>query len=645
MKYICLAAVTIILAVPLAAQESGGDPVNRLEDITVTGTRTEKRLRDTPVVTEVITAEEIENSSASTVTEILDDYGIMYTGNAMGDYIQLQGMGESRVLFLIDGRRVVGRISSRLKGETMPLGNVERIEIVRGPQSALYGSDGIGGVINIITKKPGDEFSLSAAITNRFLLAYDDPGTPAKAEPFDDFNPIREQNLTLGLGLPLGPTRNSLTVEAARGDFYLNELKILSVLPEYYRIKPGFDTAFPLGDTAEMRLGGSLMLMRSDDQTSRQGSLSRLDYIRADGYVEAELMPMEDGILTLRAYDNFYQRDKDSYSAMFDTWATGNNHENENFAGLEALGVYEGLSNFLFTLGLEGAYNTMDKYNLRNNGTFAQVDKEALFLQAERFREETYSLIAGLRLERHSQYGFAAAPKLSAMYHLPWGMRVLGGAGVGYRAPDFSDLYLVKDDNPAHPVVRGNPELQPEYAIGFNLGLEQVLQDRLFAQVNGYYSELFGEIAHVDTGTPDDIGRAVYDTKNIARSFRTGVDTEGRLTILAGSYISAGYSWLFAYDRTEETELHLQPAHTVKMKAGIDHRKTGINTYLQGRFFSPLVNTDEPDYEARFLLDFYFSVSLGNFKIHASVDNITGLIHPLGPYTAQTFTVGLKYSL
>jgi outer membrane receptor for ferrienterochelin and colicins len=642
----------MLLFLPLAApaQEGAeadddfGDEVFYLEGITVTGTRGEKRLDDTPVVTEIIGTEEIENSSAVTVSDILEDYGLMFTGNAMGDYIQMQGMGESRVLFLIDGRRVTGRIASRIKGETLPLGNVERIEIVRGPQSALYGSDGIGGVINIITKKPGDKVSVSAAISNRFLLPYDDPDTPAEPKQ-KDFNPILEQNLSASVGFPIGVLRNSLFVEGSRSDFYYNETKSASVLPETLRGKAGLDMAFPLGDTAEMKLGGSFLSMRSDEQTSARGGLNRLDYLRADGYIEAGLSPLADSFLTLRAYDNFYQRDKDSYNGIMKTWTTGGNHEYENYAALELTGEYAGFNNWLLTTGLEGAYNSMDKYNLRNNGTFAAVDKEALFVQAERYRDGVYSILGGLRVDRSSQFGVFAAPKLSAMYHLPAGFRLLGGAGLGYRAPDFSDLYLVKDDNPNHPVVRGNDELKPEYALAFNLALEYTRSELFFGQINGYYSEMFDEIFNVNTGVLDSLNRTIYDTKNIARSFRTGFDSEGRLSILKHGYVSAGYSWLYAYDRTEDEELHPQPAHTFKAKAGIDHKKTGINSYFQGRFFSALVDPDE-DYEPRFVLDFYVSVNIGkHFKVHAAVDNITGLIDPLGPYTAQSFTLGLRYVL
>ncbi|MDR2211436.1 MAG: TonB-dependent receptor [Spirochaetaceae bacterium] len=631
------------------AQE--GEGAYRLEDITVTGTRTEKRLKDSPVLTELITAEEIENSSAATVTELLEDYGIMYTGGPMGDSVQLQGMGEGRVLYLIDGKRVSGRINQRLDGDTMPIANVERIEIVRGPQSALYGSDGIGGVINIITKKPGGKggkLSLSANLSNSFLLAYDDPGTSYKPEdPFTGFAPLREQHFNGSVGFPIALSQNLITLEGSRGGFYHNEDKSASVLPEYYRGKAGLDTSFPLGDSAGMSLGASFMGMRSDEQTSALGSLTRRDYIRAGGYIQAELAPWS-GNLTLRIYDNYYQRDMDTYWAGKDEWTTGENHEYENLAALEVIGSYDGIDHFIFTAGFEGAYNSMDKYNLRNHGsTFVWTDREALYAQAEYFKEDKYSFILGARGERSSQFGFGGAPKLSAMIHLPAGFRLLGGAGLGYRAPGFSDLYMAMDETivSGHPTIMGNEDLKPEYALSFNLALEYAKDDFFFAQINGYYTELWNEITNVLQNYKTAAGRDVYLNENILRSLRTGFDTEARLTLFKSAFISAAYSWLYAYDRSEGKELYPQPAHMVRGKIGWDYKGAGIYTYLQGRFFSPL-DPGDPSYDPRFILDFYFALTFAkHFTVYASVDNITGLIDPLGPATAQEFTAGLKFVL
>jgi outer membrane receptor for ferrienterochelin and colicins len=625
-------------------------------EITVTGTRTEKRLADSPVATEIITAEEIENSSAATLSEVLDDYGLMYSANAMGDYIQLQGLGESRVLYLIDGRRVPGRVAGRLNGDTLPLDNVERIEIVRGPQSALYGSDGIGGVVNIITKKPKDAFSLTAGISNGFILAYDDPGTVKKPGPLDNVNPFREQTLSANLGFPIGMTRNHVSLQAGRAGLYLDEGRRTSILPQYLRGQASLDTALNPTALSELRLGGSFMALQSDQQETPAGSLSRSGYIRAEGFADFGFSPRPDLALSFRLYDNYYQRDRSAYSAIRDEWTNTDQFENENLLSLEAAGTWGGFPQWLLSSGFEVSYNSMSKFNLTEkiNG----VDREALFFQAERFRENGYSVLAGFRVERNSQYGFSAAPKVSAMYHVPKrgggpsGFRALGSAGVGYRAPNFNDLYLVKDD-PPHPLILGNPELRPEYAVNLSGGLEYA-HARGSATVNGYYTELFDEIAYINTGRVER-GMVVYNTGNISRSLRAGMDTEGKISFLKYGYASAGYSYVFAWDRTAGAELHPQPAHTVKFRLGLDTGKTGtpeappkkvtFTAWAGGRFFSA-VQTIQSSGNKRVVLDAYTAVRFGpHVKLYLSADNVLGTIDPFfGPSTPQTFSLGLNYT-
>jgi outer membrane receptor for ferrienterochelin and colicins len=289
------------------------------------------------------------------------------------------------------------------------------------------------------------------------------------------------------------------------------------------------------------------------------------------------------------------------------------------------------------------------KFNLTEkiNG----VDREALFFQAERFKEKTYSVLAGFRVERNSQYGFSAAPKVSAMYHLPKNFRVLGSAGVGYRAPNFNDLYLVKDD-PPHPLILGNPDLRPEYAVNVSGGLEYA-HSRGSATINGYYTELFDEIAYINTGEVER-GMVVYDTGNISRSLRAGVDTEGKISFLTYAYASAGYSYVYAYDRTAGTELHPQPAHTVKFKLGLDTGKAGsaedvkkatFTAWAGGRFFSA-IETIQNSGDDRLVLDAYLAIRfVPHFKVYASADNLLGTIDQFfGPAVPQTFSLGLNYT-
>jgi outer membrane receptor for ferrienterochelin and colicins len=257
------------------------------------------------------------------------------------------------------------------------------------------------------------------------------------------------------------------------------------------------------------------------------------------------------------------------------------------------------------------------------------------------------------------------------MYHIPKpgglprasglsGFRLLGSVGVGYRAPNFNDLYLEKDD-PPHPLVLGNPDLRPEYAVNGSGGLEYAHR-RGFATLNGYYTEMLDEIAFINTGRMER-GMMVYETGNISRSFRTGVDTEGKLNFLNWAFASAGYSYLYAYDRSAGTELHPQPSHTVKFRLGLDTGKPeqaapgeagraadgvtrtwGLHVWLGGRFFSPLYPDDQTS-ERRFVLDAYAALFLGShFKIHLSADNLTGTIDVfLGPAVPQTFSLGVNY--
>jgi outer membrane receptor for ferrienterochelin and colicins len=343
---------------------------------------------------------------------------------------------------------------------------------------------------------------------------------------------------------------------------------------------------------------------------------------------------------------------------------------------LEAAGTWAGFGQWLLSAGLEGSFNSMTKFNLTE--PVGSMDREAVYVQAERFRQGVYSALAGFRVERNSRFGFAYAPKLSAMYHIPRrgggesGFRLLGSAGVGYRAPNFNDLYLEKDD-PPHPLVLGNPDLQPEYAVNTSGGLEYA-HKRGYATVNGYYTEMFDEIAFINTGRMER-GMMVYETGNISRSYRAGVDTEGKLNFLNYAFASAGYSYLYAFDRNAGTKLHFQPSHTVKFRLGLDtgkpgtagddtnntaaagdnaagpgegrqtkSRNWGLHAWIGGRFFSPLY-PDDPASKSRFVLDAYAAVSLGkHFKIHLSADNLTGTIDVfLGPAVPQTFSLGLNY--
>jgi outer membrane receptor for ferrienterochelin and colicins len=504
----------------------------------------------------------------------------------------------------------------------------------------------MGGVINIITKRPPDRATFSASVTNRFLLPHNNPDTDAS--PQASFDPVREQNLNAVVGFPIGRSRNSIDAEFSRGAFHYNEGVTASILPRYMRGRIGFDSIMPLTDRAELSFGGSFLLLRSDEQTSAFGNLNRRDYMRADGHVEVEWFLTDDAMLNFRLYNNYYQRDFDNYDAFSGQWVRGNRFENDNITALEVMGSWLFRPNLIFTSGIEGSFAFMDKHNLAHD--FVTMNRQALFFQAERFVSGSYAAVAGVRVERNSYFGFAALPRVSGMMHLGRGFRAFVGAGMGFRAPDFTDMYMLMDA-PGHPLVLGNPDLQPEYSLGYNVGLEWT-GERGFFHANIFHQELWNEMSYVSAfGRPDYIpGRDHNVRMNIHRSARFGIDTEGRINLPLYTFVSVGYGWLFHWNRYEGTRHFVQPTHTLRTRLGFSLPTPRIDAHLQARWFSSFTTgtvntTNRINQDSRFILDFFFAYQINDhFRINFGIDNITGELHPHGPATRQTFSVGIGFA-
>lgn len=186
-KGLALALGCMLLQGQVLAEEA--QTVDRLDDVVVTGTRTPHTLKEVPVETVLINRSEIERSNAQTVTDILKTVpGINTSGvddvfGSTSSRVRLQGLSfnDGYGLILIDGQRVHGSGQSGAHGEyavglnQIPVAMIERIEVVKGPGSVLYGSDAMVGVINIITRKTPAETVGGAATA----IAVISPNTPS----------------------------------------------------------------------------------------------------------------------------------------------------------------------------------------------------------------------------------------------------------------------------------------------------------------------------------------------------------------------------------------------------------------------------------------------------------------------------------
>lgn len=154
---------------PTEAEETGQPDPNyqRLEEVVVTGTRTEKKLLDTPVRTQVVTKEEIRRTHARDLKEALEYVpGLLLKETEKNGFsVWMQGLDSDRVLILLNGRRVTASTGSTVDLTQISAADIERIEIVKGPVSALYGSESMAGVINVITSKPPEDYTATIVAT------------------------------------------------------------------------------------------------------------------------------------------------------------------------------------------------------------------------------------------------------------------------------------------------------------------------------------------------------------------------------------------------------------------------------------------------------------------------------------------------
>ncbi len=165
----------LLSKMPSSAEDT--QPASHLDPVVVTATRTQHRLIDTPVITDLITREEIEAIGAENIGEVLENKaGVIIHRDGHGDGVQLQGLDSEYVLILVDGEPQVGRIAGKLDMARMAVENVERIEIVKGATSSLFGNAALAGVINIITRKSATPFSINISQNIEQHNTYDSRG-------------------------------------------------------------------------------------------------------------------------------------------------------------------------------------------------------------------------------------------------------------------------------------------------------------------------------------------------------------------------------------------------------------------------------------------------------------------------------------
>ena len=559
----------------LSSAESGGDVpetdrATELEPIVVTATRTPQRLQDTPVITNLITRAEIEATGAENIGEVLEHTaGIIIHRDGHGDGVQLQGLDSEYVLILVDGEPQVGRIAGKLDMARLAVENVERIEIVKGATSSLFGNAALGGVINIITRKATLPFSVQVSQSFEQNNRLDSRGTVGLQR--DKLNAL----LTL--------SRNR------RSPIDLDTSDLTTTIDGYANVTGSARAEYQLTPTTNLVFSGQYF-MQDQEGISENGpatfdKLGDIENFSGNLGIEHKFSStprMPAILLTGKLYATRY----DDESTVINRETAETSSRNLNIQDL-----VKGEVQFDTTLWekhrltLGGEVISENLQSQRITGGERGILTNSLFVQNEFRPISAFAFVIGGRLDNHSEFGTHFSPKLSTMYRVTDNLRVRASYGQGFRAPDFKNLYLNFTNVTSGYQVLGNPSLQPESSHNWNLGLEYEVFNGLLGRVHIYRNDLYNLIEAERVGKSA-AGGSKFQYHNISEAFTEGVDIEAVIGSISGFTSAIGYAYLSGADKTTGLQLLNRSTHSGTLKLAYLHSNSGFQVDLCGRYAS-----------------------------------------------------------
>ena len=414
-----------------------------LEEVVVTGTGTEHYLKDAPVQTEVITRRALEQFQARSMEELLAGLSpsLTFHDGSMGSHIQLNGLNNDYILILIDGKRMNGYVGGQNDLNLLNPANIERIEIVKGAASSLYGSDAIAGVINIITKKHHDKTEFTS--TSR-VGAYGD---------------VRE---SASLGLTIGKVKSMTGMNFHHTDGWRNT----DLQWNQQQLKPGStmktvnrSTNYTLTESLDWNVNDRLSLTASGSCYERwvvrpHGPWSYLPndfYYRNYGFAAGGKYRLGGrnyltADLSYDRYGYFYDYKLQEVTDYFKdgdriTYFPGQRIKQSVQRQVlgQAKGVFYIGDRHLLNTGFEYLYNHLESPH-HIDGDRASVYTLAAYAQEEWTAADDVVLTAGARGTVHKETGFNLSPKIAVLYN-KGDFRLRASYALGYKSPTVKELY------------------------------------------------------------------------------------------------------------------------------------------------------------------------------------------------------------
>ncbi len=523
-----------------------------LDEVVVTATKTELTQKENPRSVEVITKEDIQNTGAISVRDALrtaTNIDIVSVNHGGGENISIRGGDTDGVLILVNGRRVAGENYFMSQGsnayalDRLNLSNVDHIEILRGPASAIYGSGAMSGVINIITKKSEKpEFSVGVATgTNEMSNYYHyDTGKNGKVSVnFDvNFSKLRNIDSKAGKNLLHGP-KQAYNLNL---DYEMDENNNLNLMLDY--AKDNLETRmrdFSVSSSAPDDLKYPITSFTSERKTialTYDGKNSNSDYSLSASYS---------------------QLNRDPYAA--DT--PGTNEKKYKSWNIEARDTIRTSDNNKLIFGGEYRGDKASIYS--GDNTVKNTDQYSLYLYDEYRVDNKLLLTPAIRYDYHKSFGSHTSPNLGATYFISDKSRFKANYGTSYRAPSVDELYgaFTHGGIWGGMAIVGNPDLKPEKSKGWEISYEQEFGDTTSAKLTYFDNKKEDAISYkIEKAPPSQMGKFY----NIDSTSSKGVEFEIKHDFGKGFTLVGNYNWLDSVDDTTGERLNYNARNTYMAK-------------------------------------------------------------------------------
>ena len=649
-----------------------------LDTMVVTATRTQMTVKETPATVEIVDSKKLEQTQAKTLHDALKGaLGVNVFNDFQGrSNVSIRGSESRHVLIMVDGKRLGGEAAYNSANawdvDRIRMEDVERVEIIRGPAGALYGSDAMGGVINVITKTPD---KTTADVNYEYGWYEDGKGAGYKG---------------------------NLYLQGAEGNYSYKINAGLNKNRPY--LDPSLNVGYKFDNGNELSVDFSKIKEENQKSTTSKTVMvpgkvwqDKVQTIYNDN-------KRTDYAITYKGSDDKQDWMFRAYKSVFDK-----NYKNQNNTRMTMMGkpgkwtlqapkidtvkrtlsVIEGKDTFnlsdknKLTAGFEYRKDQSEGTRLKKPSTSlngadahaafdkADINYLAAYVQDEFRPDEKWLIIPSVRFDHSDQFSNKLTSNLAATYNAADDVRIKAVVGQGYKTPTVNDLYIFWEMYAANPggagqFYVGNPDLKPEKSLSYELSVEKDWGDRSTVHLGVFRSEVKDLISTYWTGKLTDDEPALYPGvkgdmimayKNIPEATLQGVELYGSHRLGKNIYLNAGYTFLDAKDKTAGTRLKDRAKHQVTF--GVSYQPENI--YAWDLSFDLVSN-----------LGYYFNngdkSTMGNFvyetkdftianimasrhlnkdtKIYLGIDNISNHQN-FGPYSdgnlGRLYRVGMEY--